>query len=145
MASANLLPNSVPEEAAVLDTVLAFLSGIKNRDKALMLSLILPDGGACLLRNGQPLHMTLTACVERVPWNSDERLDEQIFNAKVLVDGEIAMAWTPYVVYRNDKLQHTGTNILTFWKRDGKWIISGVADVARMVGKDDPTSVQCST
>ena len=139
MISSSPTTNSIPEEAAVLDTVLDFLSGIKERDKALMLSHLLPNTSACLIRNGQPLHVDFVAYIERtVPWDSDDRLDEQIYNAKVLVDGEIAMAWTPYVVYRNDKPQHTGTNIMSFWKREGKWVISCVADIARKVELKDP-------
>jgi hypothetical protein len=49
--------------------------------------------------------------------------------------GEIAMAWTPCVFYEDYVLHHTGTNIFTLLKQehDGKWVISGVADVAREV------------
>lgn len=99
-------PNPLPDEAAVLNVVNTFLSCIKKRDKALMLSLILPKGGATLLRRGQPLHMSLEDVVNRIPFDSDHPkvLDEQAYNTKVIIDHDIAMAWTPYVFYEDDRL-----------------------------------------
>lgn len=63
------------------------------------------------------------------------------------------MAWTPYVFYEDDVLHHTGTNIFTLLKQEhsGKWVISGVADVAREVAatstksdKKPPTTTEGS-
>jgi hypothetical protein len=176
----------ISDEVAVLDVVNTFLSCIKKRDKSLMLSLILPAGGATLLRRGKPLHMSLEDVVNRIPLAPDHPtiLDEQAYNSKVLIDvshsifvpsvqwisapclslaqlnvgtqtpimystpilwdvkfdiwhvqDDIAMAWTPYVFYEDKVLHHTGTNIFTLLKQEhtGKWVISGVADVAREV------------
>jgi hypothetical protein len=99
-------PSPLPDEAAVLNVVNIFLSCIKKRDKTLMLSLILPRGGATLLRRGQPLHMSLEDVVNRIPFDADHPkvLDEQAYNIKVIVDSDIAMAWTPYVFYEDDRL-----------------------------------------
>lgn len=74
-----------------------------------MLSLVLPNGGATLLRRGQPLHLSLEDVVNRIPFDPDYPtvLDEQIYNSQVLVDHDIAMAWTPYVFYSDDNL-HVG-------------------------------------
>jgi hypothetical protein len=81
-------PNPIPDEAAVLDVVNIFLSCIKKRDKSLMLSMILPTGGATLLRRAHPLHMSLEDVVNRLPFEPDYLtvLDEQAYNSKVLVD-----------------------------------------------------------
>jgi hypothetical protein len=99
-------PSPLPDEAAILNVVNTFLSCIKKRNKTLMLSLILPKGGATLLRRGQPLHMSLEDVVNRIPFDADHPkvLDEQAYNIKVIVDGDIAMAWTPYVFYEDDRL-----------------------------------------
>ena len=71
-----------------------------------MLSLILPNGGATLLRCGQPLHLSLEDVVSRIPFEPDYPTvpDEQIYNSQVLVDHDIPMAWTPYVFYSDDNL-----------------------------------------
>jgi hypothetical protein len=81
-------PSPLPDEVAVLNVVTTFLSCIKKRDKSLMLSVILPAGGATLLRRGQPLHMSLEDVVNRIPFDPDYPtvLDEQAYNSKVLID-----------------------------------------------------------
>ena len=98
-----------------------------SRDKPLMLSLILPNGGVAL-RRGKPQHMSLLDLVNRIPFtpNYPIIMDEQAYNIKILVDQDIAMAWIPYVFYSDEKLRHTGTNIFTLLKQehDGKWMIS---------------------
>ena len=92
----------------------------------------------------QPLHMTLAQCIERIGWDwpADEVHDEQMYNAKVLVDGELAMAWTPYVFFKGERLNHNGTNVLTLWQREGRWDISGIADVAREVVREEEKKKQ---
>ena len=69
-------------------------------------------------------------------------MDEQIYNCTVRVDGELGVAWTPYVFYIDGRVNHTGTNIFSMWKTEGKWVITGVADIAREVepGNRDPVA-----
>ncbi|KAJ7159613.1 hypothetical protein C8R46DRAFT_1194902 [Mycena filopes] len=121
------------EQLAVLAVAETFLSGIRLRDKPLMLAQILPDGGATLLRNGTPLHMSLRAVVERLPFDSPQQLDEPITGTPVvLIDRDIAAAWTPYEFYVDGRLDHVGTDIWSFVKQgDGRWVISGLADNSR--------------
>lgn len=85
-------PTSVPEEVAILDVVNSFLSCIKNKDRALMHSLILPNGAATLIRRGKAVHLSLEAVVERIPVESKVEMDEQIYNCKVHVDGDLGVA-----------------------------------------------------
>ncbi|KAJ7576991.1 hypothetical protein C8J56DRAFT_972069 [Mycena floridula] len=120
------------EESAVLKVAENFLNGIGERNKAMMLEQILPDGGAVLMRNGAPLFMKLTGVVDRIPFDSPDEMEERISGQPLLrVDHDIAMAWTPYEFLINDKLDHVGTNIWSFAKLGGKWFVSGVADTAR--------------
>ncbi|KAJ7149679.1 hypothetical protein C8R46DRAFT_1125762, partial [Mycena filopes] len=117
------------EQLAILSVVETFLSGIRLRDKALMLSHVLPAGGATLVRNGTPLHMTLADVVERLPFDWPQKMSEPIVGTPVvLIDRDIAMAWTPYEFYMDETLDHVGTDIWSLAKQDGKWIISGLAD-----------------
>ncbi|KAF8190961.1 hypothetical protein K438DRAFT_904715 [Mycena galopus ATCC 62051] len=120
------------DQIAVIEVATKFLDGIAARDKAGMLSHILPEGGATLLRNDSPMFINLTAVVERIPFDNPQEMSE-IISAQptVLVDHQIAMAWTPYEFYMDGALHHVGTNIWSFLKRDGKWMISGLADNSR--------------
>ncbi|KAJ7274753.1 hypothetical protein C8J57DRAFT_235927 [Mycena rebaudengoi] len=120
------------EQLAVLAVAETFLSGIRLRDKALMLTQVLPEGGATLLRNGAPLHMTLAGVVERLPFDWPQKMSEPIVGTPVvLIDRDLAMAWTPYEFWMDGFLDHVGTDIWSFVKQNGRWIISGLADNTR--------------
>lgn len=99
-----------------------------------MLALVLPAGSATLIRRGAPVHLSLEAVVKRIPFDSPIHMDEQIYNSSVHVDGELGVAWTPYVFHEDEKLNHTGTSIFSMWKmKERGWLITGVADIAREV------------
>jgi len=124
----------ISDEAAILSTVNAFLTCIKNKDPNTMASLVLKEGSATLIRRGKPVHLTLEKVVTRIPVDSQVDMDEQIYNSTVHVDGELGVAWTPYVFYEDGKLNHTGTNIFNMWKtKDRGWMITGIADISREV------------
>ncbi|KAJ6590670.1 origin recognition complex subunit 2-domain-containing protein [Mycena vulgaris] len=117
------------EQLAVLAVAETFLGGIGARDKNLMLAQILPLGGATLLRNGSPICTTLTGVVERIPFDDPRELSE-IISAQptILVDRDLAMAWTPYEFLIDNVIDHVGTDIWGFAKQDGRWFISTLAD-----------------
>ncbi|KAF7357287.1 putative lumazine-binding protein [Mycena sanguinolenta] len=127
------------DQLAVIAVATKFLDGISARDKAGMLSLVLPSGGATLLRNGAPIFTNLVGVVERIPFDHPQEMSEIISGQPtVLIDRDIAMAWTPYEFYFDGVLHHVGTDIWSFLKTDGKWMISGLADNSR--APDEPGS-----
>ncbi|KAJ6455281.1 hypothetical protein C8R47DRAFT_211506 [Mycena vitilis] len=117
------------EQLAVLAVAEIFLQGIAARDKDLMLAHILPSGGATLLRNGSPIFTTLAGVVERIPFDHPQEMSEVISGQPtIVVDRDLAMAWTPYEFLFDNVVHHVGTDIWSFAKQDGKWFISSVAD-----------------
>ena len=84
--------SKVSEEIAILEVVNKFLSCIKNKDRALMRSLVLPSGAATLIRRGKPVHLNLETVVERIPVDSKTQMEEQIYNSSVHVDGDLGVA-----------------------------------------------------
>jgi hypothetical protein len=120
------------EERTVLQVAEKFLEGIGTRNKEQMLEQILPEGGAALLRDGAPLFINLRGVVDRIPFDAPGTMEEIISGQPVIrVDNDIAMAWTPYEVLINGKIDHVGTDIWSFVKLDGQWYISGLADNSR--------------
>ncbi|KAJ3804297.1 hypothetical protein F5876DRAFT_53568 [Lentinula aff. lateritia] len=119
------------EERAVLKVAENFLDGIGARNKTLMTEQVLPSGGAVLMRNGAPIITTLTGVIDRIPFNSPNKIEERISGQPIVkIDTNIAMLWTPYDFLINDKVDHIGTDIWSFAKLDGKWLVSSVADNA---------------
>lgn len=118
------------DSSAALQTVQAFMDGIANHDPDSMIALTLPNGSATLSRPPQTLHMKLPQLVNRIPF-SERKIEERIHDTQVMVDGDIAMVWAPYEALIDDKVHHIGTNIFSLLKRDGKWVISCLADTSR--------------
>ncbi|GAB3524012.1 nuclear transport factor 2 family protein [Emticicia fontis] len=61
-------------------------------------------------------------------------LDERLTAYDIKIDGDMAMAWTPYEFYVNDKFNHCGVDVFTMMKTDKGWKIVGIVDTRR---KDD--------
>lgn len=118
------------EEQAVLATLQAFLDAIPDRDHQAMRARLLPDGGATHARDDTVTHTRLSAVPDRIKPGT-ERLEERIHDPLVRVDHDIAMVWAPYDFLVDGEVHHRGTNIVSFLKVDGQWLISGIADNGR--------------
>ena len=58
-------------------------------------------------------------------------LDERLTSYHLKIDGEMAMAWTPYEFYVNDRFNHCGVDVFTMMKTDKGWKIIGIVDTRR--------------
>ncbi len=64
----------------------------------------------------------------------DKYGEEPIHDVEVWVDGDIAVAWTPYDVNFADNVKlSVGTDITMLARVGGEWKISGLVDTARLV------------
>ncbi|MEM0963699.1 MAG: nuclear transport factor 2 family protein [Bacteroidota bacterium] len=76
----------------------------------------------------------MDAFIEAVVNNAvtfDERLDAEY---PVLIDGPLAVAWTPYHFYAGDQFSHCGTNAFTLAEVDAGWQIVQIVDTRRREG-----------
>jgi hypothetical protein len=58
-------------------------------------------------------------------------LDERLTSYDIKIDGEMAMAWTPYKFYVNDKFYHCGVDVFTLMHTEKGWKIVGIVDTRR--------------
>lgn len=58
-------------------------------------------------------------------------LDERLTSYDIKIDGEMAMAWTPYEFYVNDKFYHCGVDVFTMMHTAKGWKIVGIVDTRR--------------
>lgn len=61
-------------------------------------------------------------------------LDERLLSYDIKIDGAMAMAWTPYNLYVNEKFIHCGVDVFTLMKTDKGWKIIGIVDTRRKEG-----------
>lgn len=62
------------------------------------------------------------------------KFDERILSYRILIDGAMAVAWTPYLFYLNDVFSHCGVNVFTLVKKQDEWKILGITDTRRKSG-----------
>lgn len=59
------------------------------------------------------------------------RIDEILQSYEIMIDSDMAVAWTPYEFYINDIFSHCGVNVFTLSKLEGTWQIMGIVDTRR--------------
>lgn len=62
------------------------------------------------------------------------QIDERLLGYDTKIDGDLAIAWTPYKFFVNDIFSHCGVNVFTLCRLGGAWKIIGIVDTRR---KDD--------
>ncbi len=135
LLSATVLHAEPPtaEEQAVLAPAQALLDGIAKRDKDLRRAQLLPGGMATLIRNGQTLQLPFNEFLDRLEKMSGgtQRLEERLYEPVIRIDNDIAVIWASYDFLIDGKVDHCGSDIFNMIRRDGRWLISGVADTSR--------------
>jgi hypothetical protein len=122
---------ATPEEKAVLAPFQTLLDGIGKRDHEMMRSALLPGGMITLTRPDKTTQLHFDAFIAHVPTTGTQKLEERIHDPLVKIDDDIAMIWAPYEFLIDGKVDHCGTDIAHLVKRDGKWLIAGIADNGR--------------
>lgn len=118
---ANPLPYADADAAAVLAPVNALFAALAARDGQAVLAQTLPQGRATAVDAGGQLRpmswQEFAAGLKPGP----ERLEEQLTDPAIDVDGDIAMVWSPYVFRINGQLRHCGTDHFDLVRVDGHW------------------------
>ena len=115
------------DEAAVLAVVGALFDGMRAKDGDLIRSQF-ADGA----RLG---NLSTDDFVSRVT-GSDALLDEVTFDEIVLIDDDLAMAWTPYNLFIDGALHHCGVDLFTMRRSSGRWLIAHLEDTRGTEGCD---------
>lgn len=122
---------ATPEEKAVLAPFQAVLDAIGKRDRNLMRENLLPGGMITLMRDGKPVQLHFDAFIDHIPVTGTQQLAERIHDPLVRIDGDIAMIWAPYEFLIDGKVDHCGTDVANLVRRDGRWLVAGLADNSR--------------
>lgn len=129
------------EEAAVKQTITNMFDGMRRSDTALLRSAFASDAIMQTVvknREGKVSIRTepVDSFVHFVSKPHTETYDERIAFETVKVDGDLAIAWTPYKFYLGDKFSHCGVNSFQLVKLNGQWKIQYIIDTRRRLGCD---------
>lgn len=115
------------DHEAVLAVVTALFDGMRGRDEAKLRSVFGEE--ARLGTQG------VDGFIERVV-TGERFLDEVTFDETVLIDGDLAMAWTPYNLFVDDVFHHCGVDLFVMKLSDEGWRITQLDDTRRTEGCD---------
>ena len=125
------LPATPPaaDREQVLQIVQSFFDALAKHDGAALQTLYAPGSqvtaGPRPETNPPALRQRLVEA--DVAWlnTSKDQLLERMWNPTVLLEGGIAVVWTPYDFHRNGKFSHNGIDVFTLMKLNGVWKIVG--------------------
>ena len=132
------LPPPGTDEAAVMAPINALLGALETKDAAAILAATRPEGGATAamtLPDGRHI-------VRRIGWvefaggvkGYTDRYQERISDPAVEVDGDIAMVWAPYTVFKNGAADHCGYDHFDVVRENGSWKVLNVTWSQRTTG-----------
>tara|TARA_R110002012_G_scaffold319023_1_gene538499 strand:+ start:48855 stop:49316 length:462 start_codon:yes stop_codon:yes gene_type:complete len=61
----------------------------------------------------------------------DQKWEEKLLDYTILIDGNLASAWTPYEFWFNDQFSHCGVNSFQLFNDNGQWKIIYLVDSRR--------------
>lgn len=124
------------EELNVKATINQLFEGMRNADSTKILSAFAPGAimqtivenneGKTSIRQNQ-----VAGFAASVGKLAKGAADEQIVFETIKVDGDLAIAWTPYRFIFNGNFSHCGVNTFTLVKLDGVWKINYIIDTRR--------------
>lgn len=127
-AAAWAAPAASADEQAVIGTFQSFLTGLNHRDKAAMMATLVPGGSGTFLRDGKPVQLSFEVLTDKLSQPGPDSHEERIHDAQVRVDGDVAILFAPFEFLLAGKLDHCGTDIASFVKTGGRWLIAFIGD-----------------
>jgi hypothetical protein len=126
-----------PEAAAVMAVVTRVFDGMKEADSAKVRTAFAP--GARFVTIGTRANPDTITYQAVDGWlagiaGSNKGWEEKVKNVRILVDGNIAVAWMDYTFHLNGALRHCGVDSFDFAKVKGEWKITQLGDTRRMTG-----------
>ena len=116
---------------AVVATADAFFDALGSTDKTDLAEVMLPEGMIFVHNRMNPDNPRVDAVpvadhLARWAGTTDRFIEEMRYDT-VLVDGDMAQVWGPYVFLVNSAVAHCGINSLSFVRTDGGWKVANTS------------------
>lgn len=123
-----------PTEVEVLAVVTTLFDAMREKDEVKLRSVFHAD--ARLHRAGAPDRGTPIETFIQTVLASPADLDEVTFDEQILVDGPLAVAWTPYNFFADGEFSHCGVDAFTMVRTAESWKILQIVDTRVSEGCD---------
>jgi hypothetical protein len=124
------------DDAAIKQTINTLFDGMRRCDTAMIRSAFAPQGilqTVLKSKDGKVFIQSepLDSFIAFVGKPHKEVYDERITFDLIKVDGDLAIAWTPYKFYLDEKFSHCGVDSYQLVKLNGEWKIQYLIDTRR--------------
>jgi hypothetical protein len=124
------------DDAAIKQTINTLFDGMRRSDTAMIRSAFAPQGilqTVLKSKDGKVFIQSepLDSFIAFVGKPHKEVYDERITFDLIKVDGDLAIAWTPYKFYLDEKFSHCGVDSYQLVKLNGEWKIQYLIDTRR--------------
>jgi hypothetical protein len=124
------------DDAAIKQTINSLFDGMRRSDTAMIRSAFAPQGilqTVLKKRDGKVIIQSepLDSFIAFIGKPHKEVYDERITFEVLKVDGDLAIAWTPYKFYVDEKFSHCGVDSYQLVKLNGEWKIHYLIDTRR--------------
>jgi hypothetical protein len=124
---------------SVQTVVRTFFKAMQTADTALLRSTIADSAvfQTIVQRKNQPavvVNESISGFIQSILQFPKGSLDERIRFDNILIDGPMALAWTPYEFYFNGKFSHCGVNSFQLVRFGEVWKIQYIIDTRRRTG-----------
>lgn len=132
----NIAASAQNDEAAIKQTITRMFDGMRLGDTAMIRSAFSSQGILQTVakdKNGNVFvdSKPLDSFIIFIGRPHKETYDERIQFELIRIDGELAIAWTPYKFYVGDKFSHCGVDSYQLVKLNGQWKIQYLIDTRR--------------
>ncbi|MCP9770348.1 nuclear transport factor 2 family protein [Lacihabitans sp. LS3-19] len=125
------------DEELIKKTIQTFFEGMDTRDTSLIKSVMHENCvfNSVAIKKEKPAVFEndnvsdFYKSIVKIPKNV--KLEERLLDHKIQIDEALAIDWTPYEFYVNEKLSHTGTNAFTLVKTEENWKIVAIIDTRK--------------
>lgn len=124
-----------PEEAVKKPIMLLF-DGMRKGDSTILKTVFAPNAVLQTVAQDKEgktgvASENITAFIKAVSTPHTEIYDERIKFDLIRIDGDLAIAWTPYQFYVGEKFSHCGVNSFQLVRLAGEWKIQYIIDTRR--------------
>lgn len=127
------------DDEAIKTTVNNMFDGMRKSDTALIRSAFAPNAVLQTIvktKDGQTRvrNEVVDSFIFSIARPHKEIYDERITFQTIKVDADLAIVWTPYQFFVDDKFSHCGVNSFQLVKFNGEWKIQYLIDTRRRTG-----------
>ncbi|WP_312768147.1 nuclear transport factor 2 family protein [Epilithonimonas sp.] len=121
-----------PEEELIKSTINQLFNGMKTSDSVLIKKSFSKNAVLqTITKTGEVKNENINDFAVSISNAEKQSLDERITFSNILIDGNLASAWTSYEFYYKGQFSHCGVNSFQLVKSNNEWKIQYIIDTRR--------------